>query len=596
MNLIKLWKIISNSGVSASLDKQLMRKVVLCNQIGFSIGFALFIGGTMQILSGYHQLAPPMFFMTGLYFLVVVLNYFDYHNLSRIYLNVLPPLLITFLSGLFLYQDTFFKFALIPVILVPVLLFGITEQRKMIMGIAWIVFIFLTIDFITPWLPKISEIKIDSAEASMNSTINGLISFFMFSASFIYFQRLNLHAENELTETLRKVQEQKTIIETHNAALQIEKERAETANHAKSQFLAAASHDLRQPTHAMALFVATLRALILHSELKRPEIEVIVNRLHDSLKNLGQLLTTLLDVSRLDAGVVTTDNRPIALQDALTSVTNEFAGPARAKGLELVVVPSKLWVQSDPVVLHRVLSNLVSNAVRYTHQGRILIGCRPKQRSVEVQVHDTGIGIAPEQFTKIFQEFYQVHNVVRDREQGLGLGLSIVQRLVALLDAKLHIDSTLGKGSLFALQLPRAAPQVALSRQSPLPLPAPQQARTVLVIDDDREILEAVRQLLEAWGHAAILATTLEQAMEEASRHTDTISLILSDYRLAENGNGADAIRAVFTRLARIVPAVIITGDTSPDRIREANASGFTLLHKPLDPEKLRQLINGCQD
>jgi signal transduction histidine kinase len=481
---------------------------------------------------------------------------------------------------------------LIPVILVPVLLFGITEKRRMIMGIAWIVFIFLMIDVITPLLPKITEIKIDSAEASMNSTINGLISFFMFSASFIYFQRLNLNAENELTETLRKVQEQKTIIEKQNAALYVEKERAETANHAKSQFLAAASHDLRQPTHAMALFVATLRALTVHPELKRAEIEVVVSRLHDSLKNLGQLLTTLLDVSRLDAGVIAADKRPIALQDALTSVVNEFAGPALAKGLELVVVPSKLWVQSDPVVLHRVLSNLVSNAVRYTSQGRILIGCRQKQLIVEVQVHDTGIGIAPEQFTKIFQEFYQVHNVVRDREQGLGLGLAIVQRLVDLLDAKLHVHSILGKGSLFALQLPRVVPLAVPPRQSPLPLPAPQQTRTVLVIDDDREILEAVRQLLSAWGHTAILAVTLEQALQEAGEHASDISLILADYRLAENVNGADAIRAVFTRLARTIPAVIITGDTSPDRIREANASGFTLLHKPLDPEQLHQLMN----
>jgi CheY-like chemotaxis protein/anti-sigma regulatory factor (Ser/Thr protein kinase) len=372
-----------------------------------------------------------------------------------------------------------------------------------------------------------------------------------------------------------------------------EKERAETANHAKSQFLAAASHDLRQPIHAMALFVATLRALSSRAEIRRADIEGISERLQDALKNLGQLLSALLDVSRLDAGVVEANKRPIALQASFSAVLNEFSGQAESKGLDLTVVPTSLWVDSDPIVLRRILSNLISNALRYTPRGRILVGCRRREDMAEIQIWDTGIGIDTEQLPKIFQEFYQVHNAVRDREQGLGLGLAIVKRLTKLLGAELDVRSTPGKGSMFSLRLP-LAPQAAVAPLQIAKAPAPalaQERKTVLAIDDDPDILDAVNQLLSAWGHTAVLASNLEEAVQKADKHAADIRLIVSDYRLEETITGADAIRAVLKQLNRNVPAAIITGDTSPDRIREASASGFTLLHKPLAPEELHQLI-----
>lgn len=370
-----------------------------------------------------------------------------------------------------------------------------------------------------------------------------------------------------------------------------EKERAESANRAKSQFLAAASHDLRQPTHALALFVAALRALALRPELKRSDVENIAERLQGALKNLGQLLNALLDVSRLDAGVVETNKRPIALQETLQVVFDEFSGPARSKGVELTVVPASLWVDSDPIVLHRILSNLVSNAVRYTQRGRILVGCRRHADSLEIQVWDTGIGISDDQLPKIFQEFYQVHNVARDREQGLGLGLAIVQRLAKLLDTEIEVRSMPGKGSVFTFRLPLAdAPVLVETKRAALEAPR-NTGKTILAIDDDPDILEAIQQLLAAWGHTAVIASTLEQALQKADQHKADISLILSDYRLAEHVNGADAIRAVTARLGRQVPAVIITGDTSPERIRETSATGFKLLHKPLAPEQLHQVV-----
>ena len=204
--------------------------------------------------------------------------------------------------------------------------------------------------------------------------------------------------------------------------LQIAKDRAEAANRAKSHFLAAASHDLRQPTQALGLFIATLRAMAKKPQLRGEEVGHIASRLQLAMEGLGRLLNGLLDVSRLEAGAVEVTLAPMPVQDVLTQVQNAFAGPAQAKGLKLRVVPSRLWVESDPVVLARIVSNLVANAVRYTERGKVLVGCRRRGDRVEIQVMDTGIGIAEEQRGRIFEEFYQVEEGARDGEQGLGVG------------------------------------------------------------------------------------------------------------------------------------------------------------------------------
>lgn len=374
--------------------------------------------------------------------------------------------------------------------------------------------------------------------------------------------------------------------------LTVQKEAAESANRAKSQFLAAASHDLRQPTHALGLFIATLRALAQRPELKRSDIESITERLQSTLNSQGQLLNALLDVSRLDAGIIEVEKRPIDLREMLSGLCEEFSGAARSKGLELELAPTSLWAESDPVVLKRILSNLISNAVRYTERGRILIGCRRRADEVVIQVWDTGIGIAQDQLPRIFQEFYQVGNVARDREQGLGLGLAIVQRSARLLDARLDVRSAPGKGSMFSIALPVVQRLQPAAQQTHPRSEHP--GLSILVIDDDREVLDAARRLLLAWGHDVVLASSIEHALA-AVKQTPGIELILADYRLADNVTGADAIRAVTAFLGRTLPAVIITGDTSPDRIREASASGFKLLHKPLEPGELQRLLDNCQ-
>ena len=373
-----------------------------------------------------------------------------------------------------------------------------------------------------------------------------------------------------------------------------QKELAETAVRAKTQFLAAASHDLRQPVHALGLFVATLRALNARTELKRSDVENVTDRLQVTLKNLGQLLNGLLHVSRLDAGAVAVSKRSVRLQDVFNNLYNEFSESADAKNIELRIVPTLLWVYTDQVILQRILLNLMSNALRYTRQGKILIGCRRRGMTVMVQVMDTGMGIAADELLKIFQEFYQVQNASRDRAQGLGLGLSIVQRSVHLLGSKLSVASIPGRGSVFAFMLPATLAVLLPQRQKDNVLMQrhDNQSGIVLAIDDDIEILDALELLLPAWGYTVVAVPTLEQALAAADQYASTINFVLADYRLTEDVTGADVIRAVLIRMGRTVPAAIITGDTSPERIREANATGFKLLHKPLDPQEVRILLS----
>lgn len=235
------------------------------------------------------------------------------------------------------------------------------------------------------------------------------------------------------------------------------KDIAEAANHAKSQFLAMASHDLRQPLQALSLFMATLKAMARQPQLTGLEVGHIASRLQAALDALGRMLNGLFDLSRLENGTMAVAKRPVAVAQLLAEVQAAFAGPAQAKGLRFkVAVPQSLWVDTDPLLLQRVLSNLVANALRYTEHGSILVGCRPHGKLLAFQVLDTGIGIATQESNKIFGEFYQVADVEREREHGMGLGLAIVQRLVLLLGGQVRVQSTPGRGSVFSVFLKRA--------------------------------------------------------------------------------------------------------------------------------------------
>jgi two-component system, sensor histidine kinase len=377
--------------------------------------------------------------------------------------------------------------------------------------------------------------------------------------------------------------------------LRAAKESAEAASRAKSQFLAAASHDLRQPVQALGLFTAALQAMARRPQLPGEEVAQVVSRLQLALQGLGRLLNGLFDLSGLESGTVTVANRPVEVASVLAELQNAFAGPAADKGLGFkVVAPRGLWLGTDPVILSRVLSNLVANALRYTARGRILVGCRRRAGSqVEIQVLDTGIGIAPQEQARIFGEFYQVANVSRERERGMGLGLAIAQRSAQLLGATIHVRSTPKRGSVFSLTLPLAAPPVPARANGEAAKPSARLRGPVLVIDDDPQLTQAMQKLLAEWGYEALTAESATAALAAAARvgQHGQLGLILADHQLAGERSGIDAIRAVAHEMGEDIPAVIVTGDTSARATAQAKLHGYPVLHKPVDPDLLRGLI-----
>lgn len=371
-----------------------------------------------------------------------------------------------------------------------------------------------------------------------------------------------------------------------------EKEKAEEANRAKSHFLAAASHDLRQPAHALRLFVASLGALAEKGvAVEAGRLGGIVGKMQASLQGLSRLLNGLLDISRLDAGVVKPELRALPLQRVFDAMRANFAELARQKELTLHVRATDLWVSSDRVLLEQIVANLLSNAVRYTTTGEVLLRARRRGAHVALQVWDTGSGIPRDQREAIFREYYQLANPERDLEQGLGIGLSIVRRAAALLGAEVRLRSRVGRGSMFSLRVPAAAPLASTEGGAQTSSGAARSIQ-VLALDDDRAVLDALEELLGAWGHRLLTATCSADAVALArSQH---VQLVIADYRLAEPISGTEALRKILAACAPATVGAIVTGDTSPERIREAAASGYTILHKPIEPAALRKLIDSA--
>lgn len=372
-------------------------------------------------------------------------------------------------------------------------------------------------------------------------------------------------------------------------SLERERDRATAADQAKTRFLAAASHDLRQPIHALGLFTASLAALARRGDIRAAEARGIADKLQAVIAALGGLLHGLIDVSRLDAGLVPVERRPISLSRLIAGLREEFAPQAQERGVELRAVASDGWVDSDPVLLKRILDNLLSNALRHAPGARVLLGCRRRGDVIEIQVVDAGPGIPAEQREAVFEEFTQLHNPQRDRDQGLGLGLAIVRRLANLLGHSVELQSNPGKGSVFSASLPRAAPPAA-SRDAPMERASG--GLGIMVVDDDALVLDGLTALLAAWGYRAYAAASVD---ELCRRHDQAgrprVHMILADYRLVGGMTGAEAIARLAAHLGYGVPALIVTGDTSPERLRELAATGHVLLHKPLAPALLRAAI-----
>ena len=365
-----------------------------------------------------------------------------------------------------------------------------------------------------------------------------------------------------------------------------EREVAVEANRAKSSFLAAASHDLRQPIHALGLFVGALRGVPMAPEGRR-----IIQQIEASTAAMDGLFSALLDISRLDAGVVGVERRAFAIGPVLERLCHDHQEEARAKGVSLVSKRCGAIVWTDPVLIERVLRNLVSNAARYTDRGRIVIGCRRRGAAIAVQVIDTGRGIPLSEQKRVFQEYYQLGNPQRDSTKGLGLGLAIVRRLTSLLDCGLTLRSEPGRGSRFEVTIPLA------ERQSPVAEPEPAIASLapakglVIVIDDEPAVRDATLGLLTGWGYRVVAVEGGDEAILRLSAEPAKPALILCDYRLREGESGLVVIERIRAKYNEPIPAILITGDTAPDRLAEAKASGLLLMHKPVPNGRLRAAI-----
>lgn len=361
----------------------------------------------------------------------------------------------------------------------------------------------------------------------------------------------------------------------------------EIANQAKSRFLATASHDLRQPLHALGLFVSQL-----HARTRAEERQRIIGRIEAALSAMNELFNALLDISKLDAGALTPNVGEFALERSMRRVESTFAGIARNKGLDFHVVPTRAWVRSDFILLERILLNLASNAVRYTATGRVVVGCRRRGARIRIEVWDTGPGIASEDRQAIFGEFYRLGDSDQDGKAGLGLGLAIVERLCRLLDHPISLTSTVGKGSCFAISLPIAEHVSDAPVRTPLTgghvVP---RGRLVAIIDDDPLVRDGMSGLLQKWGCQVLTAATAGAVLARVADCGRTPDLIVSDYHLPSGATGLEVIATLRKSLAANIPALLISGDTDAAQLREANKQGLDLLHKPVDPAALRAMF-----
>ena len=405
-------------------------------------------------------------------------------------------------------------------------------------------------------------------------------------------QRIAIETGDELQELGNQFNSMAGLLQESRATLESKvRERThqlELANSAKSRFLAVASHDLRQPLHALGLFVVQLRTTTTAAERHR-----IVERIDTAVAMMNELFKALLDISRLDAGALTANITEFPVAKLLEPVQTTFAGTAKEAGLDFRVIPNDAWVRSDFVLLEQILFNLVSNAVRYVARGGVLVGCRKRGQDLRIEIWDTGPGIPDDQRQKIFGEFYRLDDHQRDR-RGLGLGLAIVDRLCRLLHHSIELSSEVGRGSRFSIIVPMA---VATAKAAAPPAPAVgalnlAAKKLIVVIDDDALALDAMDGLLRSWGCRVVAARSAAEALIDLADTKCPPDLVISDFLLSDQCTGIQAIEQVRAAFGVPIPAFLVSGDISPVLQQEARHSGYHLLHKPVDPMQLRTMLN----
>jgi signal transduction histidine kinase/ActR/RegA family two-component response regulator len=400
-----------------------------------------------------------------------------------------------------------------------------------------------------------------------------------------------------LNESTARLQQERASLQYRvdeaTQALREKKEEAERASQGKSHFLAVASHDLRQPLHALGLYVAELER-----RLSGTGQQHLIEQVGHSIEALSALLNALLDISKLDAGVVIPQIQSCNMATILERVAADYRMLAGQKNIRLIVRPFHGHVSSDPQLLERILMNLISNAIRYTlKDGCVLIACRKRGANLRIEVRDNGVGIPEADQENIFREFYQISQSQLGANKGLGLGLSIVDRLAKLLGHRIDLCSKPGMGSLFALELPiadgaqnqhadiQASDELGYGDEK-----SPLSGKKLLVVDDDMAVLSGTASLLRSWGCTVSQADSFVQ-VEQLLRSGEVWDFIVSDYQLGRDKNGVNVIDLVRQNHNRPIPSILISGDTSPAVLQVAGANGLHLLQKPVKPGKLRSLI-----
>ena len=386
-------------------------------------------------------------------------------------------------------------------------------------------------------------------------------------------------------QLLREIDERRLV----ESRLREAKQEAEQANLSKTKFLAAVSHDLLQPLNAARLFTSAL--------LERREpmpSEILVRNVSNSLDDVENLLGTLVDISKLDAGVIKADIAPFALSELLDNLATEYTQVARSEGLQLHFIACSALVRSDIQLLARILRNLLSNAIRYTRNGRVVLGCRRHQQCLTIEVWDSGMGIAEHRLEEIFQEFKRGDVQRPDQDRGLGLGLAIVEKIAGILGHRIQVRSWPGRGSMFSVEVP-------LSATAPTPPPTLQMSEPMLerlrgariwVLDNDATICAGMRTLLEGWGCRVVTALSEADLARQVDNDHAEADLLIADYHLDNDQNGVDAVARINARRASPIPAMMITANYSNELKQQIRELGHTLMHKPVRPMKLKTAMS----
>ncbi len=400
------------------------------------------------------------------------------------------------------------------------------------------------------------------------------------------------HRVDERTSELTAVNEhllleieERTQVE---ARLREAKKDAEQANLSKTKFLAAVSHDLLQPLNAARLFTGALAEKPL-SEATRP----LVNSVSHALSDVESLLGTLVDISKLDAGVVTPDITTFRVRELMANIANEFGQFAQQEGLQMTYIPSSAVISTDSQLLARIIRNFLSNAIRYTSSGRILFGCRRKQQSLLIEVWDTGMGIHETQLQEVFQEFRRLNPQDQGQDKGLGLGLAIVDKISRVLSHPISVQSIQGKGSVFSVEVPYGE----LALYSAIPVLGHEIAQDCLrgahiwVIDNDLAICQGMQTLLEGWGCCVTTALSSEHLLALVDPASDPVDLLIADYHLDDGKNGVDAARSISQRMPSELSVLMITANYNKDLKQEIRELGYILMNKPVKPLKLKTTL-----